>query len=134
MQYMAIIDVEELIFLGGERRCWVDIAWQNFRCRERVLLDQPVTYEIVSYRKGLTEIMQRLRQEFLLALQTTRPIKYLQRILEVLSSSLIGFGKQLFKIKTIIAFSCSEAISEIVASCLIWFSLYINVFSKIKAK
>ena len=70
MQYMAIIDAEEFVFIDGERKCWVDIAWQNFQRQERAALDQPIVYDAVYYRKNLTEIMLRLQSEFPLALQS----------------------------------------------------------------
>jgi len=31
MQYLAILDAEEFVFLDGERKCWIDIAWRNFQ-------------------------------------------------------------------------------------------------------
>ncbi|SET15455.1 hypothetical protein SAMN05216326_11370 [Nitrosomonas marina] len=69
MQYMAIIDAEEIVFIDGDRRCWIDIAWQNFRRKERAALDQPITYDAVFYRDNLDEVMQRLQSEFPLALR-----------------------------------------------------------------
>ena len=39
MQYMAIIDSEEFVFIDGERKCWIDIAWQNFKPQVRDALD-----------------------------------------------------------------------------------------------
>lgn len=78
MQYMAIIDAEEFVFIDGERRCWIDIAWQNFQRQEREALDQPIVYDAVCYRENLTEIMLRLQSEFplaLLALVNKSPLK-----------------------------------------------------------
>lgn len=69
MQYMAIVDTEEFVFIDGERRCWIDIAWQNFQRQNRTALDQPITYEAVYYRENLAEIMMRLYSEFPRALQ-----------------------------------------------------------------
>ncbi len=69
MQYMAIIDAEEFVFLDGERRCWVDIAWRNFKPQIRSSLEQPVDYDVVFYREGLSEVMTRLQSEFPTALQ-----------------------------------------------------------------
>lgn len=73
MQYMAIIDAEEFVFIDGERRCWIDIAWRDFKRRDRDALDQPVAYQAVFYREhpmGAAEIMTRLQSEFPLALRT----------------------------------------------------------------
>jgi len=68
MQYLAIIDREEFVFVDGERKCWVDIAWQNFHSHERESLDQPVEYEAVYYKEDQTDTMLRLQREFPLAL------------------------------------------------------------------
>lgn len=69
MQYLAIVDNEEFVFIDGERKCWIDIAWQHFQSHARSSLDQPVTYEVVSYCKNQTAIMSRLQREFPVALQ-----------------------------------------------------------------
>ncbi|GJL76320.1 hypothetical protein [Nitrosomonas sp.] len=70
MQYMAIVDADEFVFIDGERKCWIDIAWQNFQRKNRTALDQPITYDAVYYRENLSEIMMRLQREFPLALRT----------------------------------------------------------------
>ena len=64
MQYLAILDEEEFIFLDGERKCWVDIAWQKFRPQNRTSLDEPVVYQAVYYLAGASGIMARLQAEF----------------------------------------------------------------------
>lgn len=69
MQYMAIIDREEFVFIDGERKCWIDLAWQNFKPHARDALNQPVAYEIVYYRENISEMMRRLHSEFQAALQ-----------------------------------------------------------------
>lgn len=69
MQYMAIIDQEEFVFIDGERKCWIEIAWRNFKPQARDALDQPVAYEAVYYRANLLVIMSRLQREFPAALQ-----------------------------------------------------------------
>ncbi|MHB1291340.1 MAG: hypothetical protein ACYCY5_04030, partial [Sulfuricella sp.] len=50
MQYLAIVDAEEFVFLDGERKCWIDIAWQDFRPQMRTSLDDPVPYQAVYYQ------------------------------------------------------------------------------------
>ncbi|HRB97487.1 MAG TPA: hypothetical protein PKY67_07235 [Nitrosomonas sp.] len=70
MQYMAIIDHEEFVFIDGERKCWIDIAWRNFKPQIRDALDQPVAYEAVYYRENMSAIMTRLHSDFPVALQT----------------------------------------------------------------
>jgi len=69
MQYMAIVDSEEFVFLDIQRKCWIDIAWLNFRSGARTALDQPVEYEAVYYRDDLAVIMSRLQTEFPRALE-----------------------------------------------------------------
>ncbi len=69
MQYLAVIDREEIIFLDAEHKSWVEIAWQNFRPQQRGSLDEPVPYEAVYYNPVARETMQRLQVEFPLALK-----------------------------------------------------------------
>lgn len=68
MQYMAIVDTEEFVFVDSQRKCWIDIAWQSFQSHKRESLDQPIEYETVFYREDQTDIMRRLQIEFPLAL------------------------------------------------------------------
>lgn len=63
MQYLAILDAEELIFLDGERKCWIDIAWRNFRPQQRTSLDEPVAYEAIYYQPNSKNLMVRLQTE-----------------------------------------------------------------------
>ena len=69
MQYLAIVDIEEFVFIDGERKCWIDIAWQDFQSHARTSLDQPVAYEAVYYRKNQAATMSRLQREFPVALR-----------------------------------------------------------------
>jgi len=68
MQYLAILDAEEFVFLDGERKCWIDIAWQNFRPQDRVSLTDPVAYQAVYYQPSAADLMVRLLAEFSKAL------------------------------------------------------------------
>jgi hypothetical protein len=63
MQYLAILDAEEFVFLDGERKCWIDIAWQDFRPRLRTSLDEPVPYRAIYYQPDAAQIMARLQAE-----------------------------------------------------------------------
>lgn len=63
MQYLAIIDAEEFVFLDGERKCWIDIAWQNFRPQLRTTLEDPVAFQAVYYRADSAQLMSRLQAE-----------------------------------------------------------------------
>lgn len=69
MQYLAIMDAEEWVFLDGERKCWIDIAWRRFRPQARDTLEDPVEYEAVYYRATARELMPRLQVELPRALQ-----------------------------------------------------------------
>lgn len=70
MQYLAIIDTDEFVFVDSQRKCWIDIAWQHFDSQKRKALDQPVSYEAVYYREDQTAVMRRLQRELPLALYT----------------------------------------------------------------
>lgn len=69
MQYLAILDAEEWVFLDGERKCWIDVAWRHFRSQARTSLDEPVEYEAVFYHANARAIMLRLLGELPRALQ-----------------------------------------------------------------
>ncbi|MES1981264.1 MAG: hypothetical protein V4443_02195 [Pseudomonadota bacterium] len=69
MQYMAILDEQEFVFVDGVRKCWVDIAWRQFYPQARTSLTDPVEYEVVYYRAGGDTLMARLQAEFPRALQ-----------------------------------------------------------------
>lgn len=64
MQFLAVIDREEIVFLDAEHKSLVDIAWQNFRPQQRSTLTEPVPYEAVFYNENARETMQRLLGEF----------------------------------------------------------------------
>jgi hypothetical protein len=70
MQYLAVIDPEEIVFLDGAvSRSNIVLAWQNFRSSERSALDQPVPYDAVYYTEDSLKIMPRIQSEFPRALQ-----------------------------------------------------------------
>jgi hypothetical protein len=64
MQYLAILDAEEFVFLDGERKCWIDIAWRNFQPQSRTSLDEPVAYQALYYQTSAASLMSRLQVEF----------------------------------------------------------------------
>ena len=64
MQYLAILDAEEFVFLDGERKCWVDIAWRRFHPQHRASLEDPVAYEAVYYQPNAEKLMSHLLAEF----------------------------------------------------------------------
>ena len=63
MQYLAILDADEFVFLDGERKCWIDIAWQDFRPQVRTSIDDPVPYRAVYYQPDAVQLMARLQAE-----------------------------------------------------------------------
>jgi len=64
MQFLAVIDREEIVFLDAEHKALVDIAWQNFRPQQRNALTDPVPYEAVFYNTDAKVTMARLLVEF----------------------------------------------------------------------
>ncbi len=69
MQYLAVIDHEEIIFVHREGRRMIELAWQKLDPHGRTCLDDPVPYEVVYYLPEGPETMKRLQGEFLKALQ-----------------------------------------------------------------
>jgi hypothetical protein len=64
MQYLAVLDNEEFIFVDREGGHMIEIAWQHFRPGERSALDSPVAYEAAYYSAVASQIMPRLQGEF----------------------------------------------------------------------
>jgi hypothetical protein len=69
MQYMAVLDAEEFIFVDSQNKAWVELAWQHFRPQARSSLDERVPFEQVHYLPQAAETMKRLPGEFHQALQ-----------------------------------------------------------------
>ena len=74
MQYMAVIDDEEIIFADIHYKRWVEVAWRSFRPGDRVSLEDAVAYQAVYYTSGGADLQLRLQAEFhkTLALLDTR--------------------------------------------------------------
>lgn len=68
MQFLAIVDAEEIVFLDGSNKCWIDVAWRDFQPQQRDAIDQPVAYQAVYYHADAAALMPRLLAEFPLAL------------------------------------------------------------------
>lgn len=68
MQYLAVLDGEEYIFVDRENPHDIELAWRDFKSNERTDLGQPVPFEIVYYREQGHETMLRLHSEFANAL------------------------------------------------------------------
>jgi hypothetical protein len=69
MQYLAIIDADEIVFVDGQGPRVIELAWQRFRSREREDLHAPVSYECVYYDDKGVQTMQRLQGELFKALE-----------------------------------------------------------------
>lgn len=69
MQYLAVLDREEFIFIDREGGRNIEIAWRRFRSGARESLDAPVGYEAVYYAPSSAETMKRLQGEFQKALR-----------------------------------------------------------------
>ena len=68
LQYLAVIDPEEIIFVDREGARMIELAWQHFNPRARNALDEAVPYEIVYYQEKGRVTMKRLPVDFYKAL------------------------------------------------------------------
>ena len=64
LQYMAVLDAEEFIFVDSQNKAWVELAWQHFRPQARAALDERVPYEVVHYLPQAADTMKRLPGAF----------------------------------------------------------------------
>lgn len=64
MQFMAVIDPDEIIFVDIHYRRWVEVAWHSFRPGERAGLEEPVAYTAVYYTEEGAGLRLRLQSEF----------------------------------------------------------------------
>lgn len=72
MQFLAIIDKEEIVFVDSTHKSQVAIAWTDFRPQGRTGLYDAAPYVARYYSPGAQKIMPRLQGEFLLALRQLR--------------------------------------------------------------
>lgn len=68
LQYLAVIDQEEIIFVDREGARMIELAWQRFNPGVRNALDEAVPFEIAYYLAKGKETMKRLPVEFYQAL------------------------------------------------------------------
>jgi len=86
MQYLAVLDNEEFIFVDREGGRMIEIAWQHFRPGERAALDAPVAYEAVYYSSMGAQTMPRLQAEFhkaLMQLEQRAPVHAPARVVKL---------------------------------------------------
>lgn len=70
MQYMAVIDKAEIIFVDANaRRRFVESSWQDFDPHQRDSLMDPVPYTFVYFDEQAIQVMPRLLGEFPKALK-----------------------------------------------------------------
>lgn len=69
MQYLAVIDREEVIFVDRHRARQIEFAWQHFRPQQRQSLSDPVPYTLVCYEESAAETMKRALWEFYAAVK-----------------------------------------------------------------
>ncbi len=68
MQYMAVVDAEEVIFVDSQYKRWVEVAWRGFKPQARAALDEAVAYQAVYYTSQGADTQRRLQGEFHVAL------------------------------------------------------------------
>lgn len=69
MQYLAVVDREEIVFVDGQGPRHIELSWQQFRVHDRGDLVSPVAYQCVYYTEASRRIMGRLQAEFFKALE-----------------------------------------------------------------
>lgn len=90
IQYLAVIDAEEIIFVDREAKHLVELAWRAFRPQDRAGLADPVAYEIHLYIKKGQLILPRLQDEFFAAL---RQLEHRAVVGKPSESSILPFPK-----------------------------------------
>lgn len=68
MQYLAIVDREEVIFVDGQGPRTIELAWRDFHPGEREDLRAPVSFTCIFYDEIGRRNLGRLQGEFLKAL------------------------------------------------------------------
>lgn len=69
LQYLAVVDKEEIIFIDSLYRRWVMIAWRDFRPGERRALDEAVAYRALFHTPDGVTTQRRLLGDFHAALE-----------------------------------------------------------------
>ncbi len=64
MQYMAVIDREEVIFVAAHHKAEIEFAWRYFHPQTRESLTDPVPYTLEYYKPEALENRQRMQGEF----------------------------------------------------------------------
>lgn len=69
MQYLAVIDAEEIVFVDREQPAQVQLAWQDFHRQDRNGINERIQFEVAYYTSDSLDIMTRLISELPKALQ-----------------------------------------------------------------
>jgi hypothetical protein len=69
LQYLAVIDEEEVLFVDGQVKHIVVAAWDSFKPQVRKALSDPVPYDLVVYQDKANDILPRLQGEFFQAIE-----------------------------------------------------------------
>ncbi len=88
MQYLAVVDREEVVFVDGHAKHLIDVAWCAFRPRARTALEDPVPFDVVVYTEAGQSVLARLQAEFtgaLAALERKQPAARGAKVLEFAS-------------------------------------------------
>ncbi len=64
MQYLAVLDAQEFIFIDSQGDRHIELAWQSFHPQVRTALDEPVAFDLVYYRGEGEATMRWLPGEF----------------------------------------------------------------------
>jgi hypothetical protein len=68
IQYLAVVDREEIIFVDSQFKRWIDVAWGNFKPQARNALDEPVPYQATFFTPDGHDTQRRLQTAFYSAL------------------------------------------------------------------
>ncbi|BBP05836.1 hypothetical protein TPL01_07430 [Sulfuriferula plumbiphila] len=90
MQYMAVLDKAEFIFVDRERPGLIELAWQSFHPGSRIALEDPVPFDLVYYDKRAAHTMQRLVAEFYKALMLLSE----RRIADAPPAKILSFSRK----------------------------------------
>ncbi|MBF0265760.1 MAG: hypothetical protein HQL46_10845 [Gammaproteobacteria bacterium] len=69
MQFLAVIDKTEVMFVHSVRKQFVCVSWNHFKPQERETLTDVVSYQCEIYEQEYLDVMLRLHGEFLNAIQ-----------------------------------------------------------------
>ena len=98
MQYLAVVDREEIIFVDSQYKRWVEVAWQGFRPRSRSSLEEPVAYQALFYTEDGPVTQRRVQVELhgaLALLAARRPLVSPAHVLNLPQpSGLLDLGRR----------------------------------------